>query len=178
MAARAARSSTCSRNERGPAVATDPARLRQQLGEMSAGVALRLWQAARIALVIVEPGTPKGFALIRAIRDELLVAGAPIAAPCPGPVPCPMAGADWCHFAARVERSSLRHVTSGRTSAIGMYWVTRRPTKNSSSSNNQGRMIRLSAPLCIYPRPVRPTSRLLMSTPTPAQGAAARGPCE
>jgi ribosomal protein RSM22 (predicted rRNA methylase) len=83
------------------------------LGEMGAPVALRLWQAARVALMIVEPGTPKGFALIRSIRDELLEGGAPIAAPCPGPVPCPMAGADWCHFAARVERSSLHRRLKG-----------------------------------------------------------------
>lgn len=83
------------------------------LGEMSASVALRLWQAALVALVIVEPGTPKGFTLIRTVRDELLAAGAHIAAPCPGPVPCPMAGADWCHFAARVERSSLHRRLKG-----------------------------------------------------------------
>lgn len=83
------------------------------LGEIGAPIAARLWQAARVALVVVEPGTPKGFALIRAIREELLAAGAHIAAPCPGPVPCPMAGADWCHFAARVERSSLHRRLKG-----------------------------------------------------------------
>jgi len=77
------------------------------LGEIGAVAAIRLWQAARVALVIIEPGTPKGFALIRAIRDELLAAGAPMAAPCPGSMTCPMAHPDWCHFAARVERSSL-----------------------------------------------------------------------
>ena len=60
------------------------------LGEIGAGAAIRLWQAARVALVIIEPGTPKGFALIRAIRDELLAAGAHMAAPCPGAMACPM----------------------------------------------------------------------------------------
>jgi ribosomal protein RSM22 (predicted rRNA methylase) len=82
-------------------------------GENGAKIALRLWQAARVALMIVEPGTPKGFALIRAVRDELIAAGAHIAAPCPGAMACPMAGADWCHFAARVERSSLHRRVKG-----------------------------------------------------------------
>ncbi len=66
-----------------------------------------MWRAARVALLIVEPGTPKGFALIRAVREQLLASGAHIAAPCPGAMACPMVDPDWCHFAARVERSSL-----------------------------------------------------------------------
>ena len=77
------------------------------LGEMRTGVAERLWQAARTALIFLEPGTPKGFAFLRDVRTALLDAGAHMVAPCPAATPCPMAGADWCHFAARVERSSL-----------------------------------------------------------------------
>jgi len=47
-----------------------------------------------------------------------LAAGARMLAPCPGERECPMAGPmtgkDWCHFAARVERSSLhRKVKDG-----------------------------------------------------------------
>jgi ribosomal protein RSM22 (predicted rRNA methylase) len=83
------------------------------LGEIGAGAALRLWQAARVALVVVEPGTPRGFALIRAIREELLAAGACMAAPCPGEMACPMTDPDWCHFAARVERSSMHRRLKG-----------------------------------------------------------------
>lgn len=83
------------------------------LGEIGAGAALRLWQAARVALVVIEPGTPKGFALIRTIRGELIAAGAHMAAPCPGAMACPMADPDWCHFAARVERSSLHRRLKG-----------------------------------------------------------------
>lgn len=81
------------------------------LGEMGAQtvprLARRMWRAARVALVIVEPGTPKGFALLRDIRSDLLEAGAHMLAPCPAASACPMIDPDWCHFAARVERSPL-----------------------------------------------------------------------
>jgi ribosomal protein RSM22 (predicted rRNA methylase) len=75
--------------------------------------AARLWQAARRALIVIEPGTPRGFELIRAVRDRLLAAGARMIAPCPAESACPMAAPDWCHFAARVERSSLHRRVKG-----------------------------------------------------------------
>jgi ribosomal protein RSM22 (predicted rRNA methylase) len=77
------------------------------LNEIAAPLAARLWSAARVALVIIEPGTPRGFAAVRQIRTQLLAAGARMLAPCPMAGPCPIAEPDWCHFAARVERSSL-----------------------------------------------------------------------
>ena len=77
------------------------------LGEMQAGLAARLWAAARVALVIIEPGTPRGAAQIASIREELLALGAHMAAPCPAAMQCPLTAPDWCHFAARVERTSL-----------------------------------------------------------------------
>jgi ribosomal protein RSM22 (predicted rRNA methylase) len=83
------------------------------LGELGAPAAARLWQAARTALVLIEPGTPRGFALIRQVRGELLAAGARMVAPCPAESACPLADPDWCHFAARVERSSLHRRLKG-----------------------------------------------------------------
>jgi ribosomal protein RSM22 (predicted rRNA methylase) len=77
------------------------------LGELDRPLAHRLWQAARVALVVIEPGTPAGFTFVRSIRDGLLAAGAHMVAPCPVDTECPMVDPDWCHFAARVERSSL-----------------------------------------------------------------------
>jgi len=77
------------------------------LGELDSPIAARLWEAARVALVVIEPGTPRGSSLIRTIREELLALGARLAAPCPAEMPCPLAAPDWCHFSARVERSSL-----------------------------------------------------------------------
>ena len=77
------------------------------LGEMQAGLAARLWAAARVALLVIEPGTPRGAAQITQVREELLALGAHMAAPCPAAMRCPLSGDDWCHFAARVERTSL-----------------------------------------------------------------------
>lgn len=81
------------------------------LGELSerdrSRVIDRAWQAARVALVIIEPGSTAGFAVVHAARDRLLAGGARMAAPCPAEGPCPIQAPDWCHFAARVERTSL-----------------------------------------------------------------------
>jgi ribosomal protein RSM22 (predicted rRNA methylase) len=72
---------------------------------------------ARRAVVFVEPGTPAGFARIRAARDRLLARGAAIVAPCPHGRACPMVGSDWCHFAVRLDRSCahrlLKHAELG-----------------------------------------------------------------
>jgi ribosomal protein RSM22 (predicted rRNA methylase) len=73
----------------------------------------RAWAAARMAIVLIEPGTPRGFASIRAARDWLIRAGATIAAPCPHPRECPMKDPDWCHFAARIERTRLHRQLKG-----------------------------------------------------------------
>lgn len=81
------------------------------LGELPSEEAIRLaerlWAAARVAFVLIEPGTPRGFALVREIRARLIAAGARMAAPCPSAAECPMRDPDWCHFGARVERSRL-----------------------------------------------------------------------
>ncbi len=64
------------------------------------------WARTGKLLVVIEPGTKSGFANILAVRTRLLAQGANIAAPCPNALACPMGGGDWCHFAARVERTA------------------------------------------------------------------------
>lgn len=64
------------------------------------------WEKAQV-LLIIEPGTPQGFGGIVRYRDWLLQQQARLLAPCPHHLACPMASqGDWCHFYARVERSS------------------------------------------------------------------------
>ncbi|MER8098564.1 small ribosomal subunit Rsm22 family protein [Streptomyces goshikiensis] len=73
-------------------------------------------EAARAgqAVVVIEPGTPEGYLRIREARDQLIAAGLRVAAPCPHDGTCPIeVGQDWCHFSARVSRSSLHRKVKG-----------------------------------------------------------------
>ncbi len=72
------------------------------------------WQASRQALVLIEPGTPSGFARIAVARAQLLDAGAEAAAPCPHRLPCPLIGtAEWCHRSVRLARSRTHRAAKG-----------------------------------------------------------------
>jgi ribosomal protein RSM22 (predicted rRNA methylase) len=73
--------------------------------DRAASIATDLWKSANTALALVEPGTPTGFARIRAARAALIEAGAHVAAPCTHKKNCPMMGDDWCHFSQRLPRS-------------------------------------------------------------------------
>ena len=73
--------------------------------EKAADTALDLWRSAERALALIEPGTPDGFARIRAARAALIEAGAHVAAPCTHDQGCPLTGDDWCHFSQRLPRS-------------------------------------------------------------------------
>ena len=84
--------------------------------EQVASVARELWQSTNSALALIEPGTPDGFARIRAARTALIEAGAHVAAPCTHDNACPMRSVgesrsdknkvdDWCHFSQRLPRS-------------------------------------------------------------------------
>ena len=57
-----------------------------------------------------------GYLRIREARERLTAAGLRVVAPCPHSTACPIEpGADWCHFAARVSRSSLHRQVKGGT---------------------------------------------------------------
>ncbi|MFG3283704.1 small ribosomal subunit Rsm22 family protein [Streptomyces sp. NPDC048111] len=115
------RSARWERARIGPALALDGADLvtvsyvlneltpedRRSLVDAAAG-------AATGAVVVVEPGTPDGYARVIEARDRLVAAGLHIAAPCPHSAACPIEpGTDWCHFSARVSRSSLHRQVKG-----------------------------------------------------------------
>ncbi len=76
-------------------------------------VAILAAQAAP-AVLIVEPGTPAGHRRILAARTWLLGAGYPVVAPGPHQLGCPLERpGEWCHFGARLQRSSLHRQAKG-----------------------------------------------------------------
>ena len=87
------------------------------IGEMGeaerAALAAVMWEKTRDTLLVVEPGTPAGYARIIALRQQLIAAGAYVAAPCPHDGPCPLAAPDWCHFAQRLQRSRAHKQVKG-----------------------------------------------------------------
>ncbi|MFN0111518.1 MAG: small ribosomal subunit Rsm22 family protein [Blastocatellia bacterium] len=89
------------------------------LGEIEPAAAKKIlkaaWQATKQILIVVEPGTTKGFETVRAARDQLIEAGAFLVAPCPHQTVCPMPldETDWCHFSARFDRTSLHRRLKG-----------------------------------------------------------------
>jgi ribosomal protein RSM22 (predicted rRNA methylase) len=87
------------------------------IGEISeaerTSLAALMWQKTRDTLLVVEPGTPAGYARIIALRGQLIAAGAHVAAPCPHSGPCPLAAPDWCHFTQRLQRSRAHKQVKG-----------------------------------------------------------------
>jgi ribosomal protein RSM22 (predicted rRNA methylase) len=74
----------------------------------------KAWKFAGKFLVLIEPGTRRGFAAINAARSSLIANTASILAPCPHHFTCPMAAVgDWCHFSQRVERTSQHRQLKG-----------------------------------------------------------------
>ncbi len=105
------RDSFCCDLPSAPLPAADLGVAAYSLGELSASDAAqvieRAWKQVQV-LCVIEPGTPRGYANVIRARDQLVAAGGHLVAPCPHERRCPMDGSkDWCHFAARVERTSL-----------------------------------------------------------------------
>jgi ribosomal protein RSM22 (predicted rRNA methylase) len=75
------------------------------------------WSSTKKALIVIEPGTPKGFSRIRHIREKLISYGAYITAPCPHRDACPMQDPDWCHFSTRLTRNYLHQMA--KEAALG-----------------------------------------------------------
>ncbi|SDT52308.1 small ribosomal subunit Rsm22 family protein [Bradyrhizobium canariense] len=72
-----------------------------------------MWAKARDTLLVVEPGTPAGYARIIALRKWLIALGAHVVAPCPHDGRCPLQPPDWCHFTQRLPRSRAHKQIKG-----------------------------------------------------------------
>ncbi len=72
-----------------------------------------LGHVTKTLLVLIEPGTKIGAAILRDTRASLIAAGMSVCAPCPGDGSCPLPGEDWCHFTVRVARSRLHKQLKG-----------------------------------------------------------------
>jgi ribosomal protein RSM22 (predicted rRNA methylase) len=94
-----------------PLPKADAAILSYVLNELAdpAELIRRCWDAVPL-LIIIEPGTPRGFGIIRKVRQQLIDLKAHLIAPCPHASACPIQGNDWCHFSARVERTRLHRL--------------------------------------------------------------------
>ncbi len=87
-----------------------------ELKEKEATAVIAKALAAAKVLAVIEPGTPYGCGVVHVARAAMLKAKSHIVAPCSQEGPCPMLARkdDWCHFAQRLERTSLhRHLKSG-----------------------------------------------------------------
>jgi ribosomal protein RSM22 (predicted rRNA methylase) len=85
-----------------------------EIGESEqAALAELMWAKTRDTLLVIEPGTPAGYARIIALRARLIAAGAHVAAPCPHDGPCPLQAPDWCHFTQRLPRSRAHRQVKG-----------------------------------------------------------------
>ncbi|HYN66991.1 MAG TPA: small ribosomal subunit Rsm22 family protein [Ornithinibacter sp.] len=114
---------TWTRTMIGPRVilpAADLAVVSYLLGELPEALHAPVVQAAVAAsrlVLVIEPGTPRGYAAVLAARSRLLGAGWHVLAPCPHDGDCPVAArdGDWCHFAVRLDRTALhRRLKGGR----------------------------------------------------------------
>lgn len=67
----------------------------------------KLWNATKKVLVIIEPGTPRGYSNILHIRNYLLNKNGHIIAPCSHEKECKLPQDDWCQFACRIQRNKI-----------------------------------------------------------------------
>jgi len=115
-----------------------------ELPEARRGASIeRLWRAARRVLIVIEPGTPLGFGVVRDVRDRVLENGGHVMAPCTHNLACPMTASDWCHFPLRVQRPaiqrSLKQAELGYEDEKFSYVVLSREPNTASDA---GRIIR------------------------------------
>ena len=70
----------------------------------------KLIECTNKILLIVEPGTPEGFANIKKIREEAINRNLNILAPCPSHCTCMLEKNDWCSSSVRVQRTKAHKI--------------------------------------------------------------------
>lgn len=106
-------------------------------------VAQKLWDASRMLCILIEPGTPQGFAHLLAVRKCLLEQGAYLVAPCPHAFACPKSAEDWCHFTTRVGRTRVhRRLKRGEAPFEDEKYIYMAFTREKSAHEKQGRVLR------------------------------------
>lgn len=103
-----------------------------ELGDAAVSeVAARLFAHTSGVLVIVEPGRPRDYQRLMAVRAKLVELGGTVLAPCPHDAPCPLVAPDWCHFSVRLNRSRehmrMKGGTLGYEDEKFSYLVVARP---------------------------------------------------
>ena len=73
-----------------------------------------LWSLTKIALIIIEPGTPQGYQNILSFRSQIIEQGGFVKAPCPHENPCPLQKG-WCHFGTTVQRTQKHRLLKSGT---------------------------------------------------------------
>jgi ribosomal protein RSM22 (predicted rRNA methylase) len=73
----------------------------------------QMWRCTAGVAVLLEPGTPRGFAAIEEATNVLARAGAVILAPFPPEWRCLQGDGDWVHFSQRVARTRLHRESKG-----------------------------------------------------------------
>lgn len=64
-------------------------------------------------IVLIDTGTPKGYATLMQARTFIIEHGYQILAPCPHNKPCPIQAPDWCHFSVRLPRNERHRQVKG-----------------------------------------------------------------
>lgn len=117
----------------------------------------RLWQHTCGVLVVVEPGRPRDYQRLMAVRARLIEDGGNVLAPCPHDSPCPLVAPDWCHFSVRLSRSRdhmrMKGGTLGYEDEKFSYLVVARPGIGTRTPARvirppEGKKFSVSLPLC------------------------------
>lgn len=104
---------------------------------------LKLWSVADRILLLVEPGTPKGYSILNRARSILLNEKAHIIAPCVHEKGCPLPENDWCHFTCRIPRSRMhRQLKSADAPYEDEKFAYLAVTSDEVPVNHDGRILR------------------------------------